>query len=134
VKGQRQVDWEAIRAKASTFSEQAFAFVQDGLSHTVKSVHGDVTRDPERQGASDERFHVTGQQLCLGLRELAIQRYGLLAKTVLHKWGVRKTDDFGTIVYAMIDRAELRSSDRDSIEDFAGVYDFDEAFEQACPR
>ncbi|HNB60262.1 MAG TPA: hypothetical protein PL072_03875 [Phycisphaerales bacterium] len=134
MKGQRQVDWEAIRAKASTFSEQAFAFVQDGLSHTVKSVHGDVTRDPERQGASDERFHVTGQQLCLGLRELAIQRYGLLAKTVLHKWGVRKTDDFGTIVYAMIDRAELRSSDRDSIEDFAGVYDFDEAFEQACPR
>mgnify|MGYP000873718654 FL=1 len=134
MKGQRQVDWEAIRAKASTFSEQAFAFVQDGLSHTVKSVHGDVTRDPERQGASDERFHVTGQQLCLGLRELAIQRYGLLAKTVLHKWGVRKTDDFGTIVYAMIDRAELRSSDRDSIEDFAGVYDFDEAFELACPR
>ena len=100
----------------------------------IASIFTSPMPSPERQGASDERFHVTGQQLCLGLRELAIQRYGLLAKTVLHKWGVRKTDDFGTIVYAMIDRAELRSSDRDSIEDFAGVYDFDEAFEQACPR
>ena len=129
MKGQRQVDWEAIRAKASTFSEQAFAFVQDGLSHTVKSVHGDVTRDPERQGASDERFHVTGQQLCLGLRELAIQRYGLLAKTVFQHWGVKSTGDFGRIVFELIDRGEMRKTDRDQLSDFFNVYDFEEALD-----
>lgn len=130
MKGQRQIDWEAIRTKAATFAEPAFTFVQDGLSHTVKTIHGDVSRDPARDASPDERYHVTGQQLCLGLRDLAIQRYGLLARTVLHKWNVRRTDDFGTIVYAMIDREELRSSERDSIDDFAGVYDFDEAFAQ----
>lgn len=140
MKGQRQIDWEAIRAKAATFGEPAFAFVQDGLAHTVKSIHGEIARDPGvvrgeagalRDATPDERFHVSGQQLCMGLRDLAIQRYGLLARTVLNKWNVHRTDDFGTIVYAMIDREELRSSERDSIEDFAGVYDFDEAFATA---
>jgi len=57
-----------------------------------------------------------------------VQRYGLLAGTVLARWGVKRTDDFGTIVYAMIDRGELRASDRDSFEDFKGVFDFAETF------
>lgn len=126
MKSQRQVDWKAIRSRAELFPEEAFQFVREGLGHTVKVTHGDVERDPVR--APDERFHVTGQQLCLGLRDMAIERYGMLARTVLNKWGVRRTDDFGVIVYALIDRGELRSSERDCFEDFCGVYDFDESF------
>jgi uncharacterized repeat protein (TIGR04138 family) len=47
---------------------------------------------------------------------------------------LRRTDDFGVIVYAMIDRSELRSCERDSIDDFAGVFDFDEAFGEVVLR
>jgi uncharacterized repeat protein (TIGR04138 family) len=52
----------------------------------------------------------------------------MLAKTVLAQWGVRRTEDFGKIVFAMIDAGLMRGSDTDTPEDFRGVYDFDEAF------
>lgn len=120
----REVDWPAVRSRAARIPEDAFEFVRDGLKHTVVSLHGPAT---PACGPAEKR-HVTGQQLCLGLRDLAIQRWGLLAQTVLKKWGITRTEDFGTIVYAMIDRKELRSSDNDSIDDFKGVFDFDECF------
>ncbi|MEM6930765.1 MAG: Minf_1886 family protein, partial [Myxococcota bacterium] len=75
--------------------------------------------------------HVSGADLCLGLRELAIDRYGRLAKTVLHRWRVRETADFGRIVFAMIDAGLLSKTDEDSFDDFVNVYDFEEAFHDA---
>ncbi len=120
---------QATRPTARQFPESAFQFVRDGLSRTVAVVHGDVpgaagrTPDP-----TDESRHVSGQQLCMGLRDEAIRRYGLLARDVLGRWGVRRTDDFGAIVYAMIERGEFRCGRTDRPEDFHAVYDFDEAF------
>lgn len=110
------------------FPEEAFEFVRDGLRHTVELTHGQPPPANELGELPDDSRHVSGQQMCFGLRDLALQRYGMLASTVLNRWSIRKTDDFGTIVYAMIDRKELRASDRDSIEDFRDVYDFAEAF------
>lgn len=121
-----EVDWPQVRTRAAAFPEEAFEFVRDGLRHTVMSLHGPV-KSPATE--LHEKRHVSGQQLCLGLRELAQQRWGMLAGTVLRKWRVTRTDDFGTIVYAMIDRAELKASEGDSIDDFRGVFDFDEAFQ-----
>ena len=119
--------WNIIRSRAALIPEEAFQFIRDGLAYTVRSIHGDagelLPTDP-----GDESRHVAGQQLCMGLREIAIERYGLLAQTVLARWGIRRTEDFGVIVYAMIDRKELRSSAGDSFDDFQGVFDFDEAF------
>jgi uncharacterized repeat protein (TIGR04138 family) len=77
---------------------------------------------------------VTGPQLCLGLRDFAIQKYGMLARTVLERWGIRKTDDFGRIVFAMIEAGLMRKSDEDSESDFQGVFDFDEGFSTADVR
>lgn len=108
------------------FPEEAFDFVREGLRHTTQTLHGSLDDVGELAG---DRRHVTGQQLCLGLRDLAVQRYGLLARTVLARWGVRKTEDLGTIVYALIDRAELRAGEHDSIADFNAVFDFAEAFD-----
>lgn len=64
----------------------------------------------------------------MGLRDYAIRQYGLLARTVLTHWNVRRTEDFGRIVFAMVQAGELRKSDDDSPGDFREVYDFDEAF------
>lgn len=123
---QIQVDWDAVRLRARQFPQEAYQFVREGLAHTVKMVHGklpDTPIDP-----SDESRHVSGQQLCMGLKDLAVLKYGLLARTVLNHWGIRSTADFGTLVYSLIDRGELRSSSRDSIEDFKDVFDFADAF------
>ena len=129
MKGQTQLDWRAIRERAALFPEEAFQFVREGLSYTTKLFHGEATKPIADR--ADERRHVTGQQLCMGLKKLAIERYGLLARAVLSKWGIRATDDFGVIVYALIDRSELRQGDRDSFEDLKGVFCFDDAFVEA---
>jgi uncharacterized repeat protein (TIGR04138 family) len=50
---------------------------------------------------------------------------------VLERWGIHKTDDFGRIVFAMIDANLMRKSDEDAFEDFQRVFEFDEAFTPA---
>lgn len=115
----------------AAFPEEAFDFVREGLRFTVDTLHGhmDPTGDlADSSDAPDERRHVSGQQLCMGMKEFAIQRYGMLAGTVLERWGIRKTDDFGAIVYAMIERGDLKASPNDNPEDFKGVFDFAEVF------
>ncbi len=119
-------DWTAIRARAAQLPENAFDFVREGLSYSVRAVHGEAASGDESRSR-----HITGQQLCHGLRKFALDRYGQLAGTVMRRWGLRGTEDFGVIVYALIDREEMRASDRDRFEDFIEVYDFEEAFAPA---
>jgi uncharacterized repeat protein (TIGR04138 family) len=115
---------QAILDRARLFREEAFDFVRAGLAHTCERLHG----KPVEIDNDENARHVSGQDLCQGLRELAVDRYGLLARTVLTRWGLRCTDDFGVIVYALIECGELRSSENDSIDDFRGVFDFGTAF------
>jgi uncharacterized repeat protein (TIGR04138 family) len=119
-------DWTFIRARGNAIPPVAFDFVRDGLSHTVAKLHGN--KDDTAVAQRTESRHVNGRDLCLGLRDLAVRRYGLLAPTVLRSWGVRTTADFGVIVYTLIDRQELKPSDDDRFDDFVDVYQFDEAF------
>lgn len=117
-------NWNLVRRRAADLPESAFQFVREGLGHTVRAVFG-----PEGHDAGEGHSrHITGQQLCHGLRELAYQKYGLLAGSVMQHWGLRETQDFGVLVYAMIDRGEMRSCPSDRFEDFRDVYDFTEAF------
>ena len=76
--------------------------------------------------------HVTGRELCLALRGVALERWGLLARTVLEHWGVYRTDDFGRIVFALVDNQVLSKQPSDAIHDFERVYDFDDAFPRVC--
>jgi len=123
-----QIELKQVLEKAGGYSVEAYRFLSDGLAHTVTTIHGEdivaaATDDPE-----DESLHVSGQELCLGLRDYAIRRYGLLARTVLSRWNIRTTDDFGRIVFALVDAGLMRKTDRDHFEDFQGVYDFEEEF------
>ena len=118
--------WEQLGISFQNYPPQAYDFVQHGLSHTVAMIHGEPVT--EQMLVMDETRHVSGQQLCVGLRDFAVDQYGLLARTVLHRWGIRKTEDFGRIVFDMIDAGIMRRTDEDSLEDFREVYDFDEVF------
>ena len=116
----------------------AYAFVQQGLSRTVTSVHGPGEASLEKKPAKprpkppvddDVSRHITGRDLCLGLRDEAWDRWGLLARTVLARWNITSTLDFGRIVFALIEHRWLQKTDDDTIDDFQGVYEFRAALE-----
>lgn len=106
------------------YDRRAYDFVRLGLDYAAKEM---TKRDTER--ARNSR-HVTGQELSLGLRQYALDQYGPLAKTVLAAWGIQACEDFGEIVYNLIEYGLLSKTESDKKEDFAGVYTFDEAFVQ----
>jgi uncharacterized repeat protein (TIGR04138 family) len=103
------------------YPEDAYVFVQSGLNFTVERVH--------KNTEPDASHHVGGRELCEGLRELALKQWGMLARTVLSRWNITSTMDFGRIVFAMVQHEMLQKTDEDTIEDFRQVYDFRTAFE-----
>ncbi len=105
------------------YPAEAFDFVERGLSYTVERLHGASIQDEPR--------HVTGQELCFGLRDYALSQWGLLARTVLRRWNITTTLDFGRIVYALVDGGLMQKRPEDSIDDFRNVYDFATAFDEA---
>lgn len=107
------------------FHPDAYRFVFEALHHTQQKLNR-----PAAKNAEDEDAHITGQELLEGVRDLGLQRYGRLTKSVFNHWGVRSTGDFGRIVFDLIDRGEMRKTDRDQLSDFVNVYDFDDAFDR----
>jgi uncharacterized repeat protein (TIGR04138 family) len=120
------LDWTTI-AYGTPYAPSAFAFVQDGLEYTT-GIFADKVFDEYGMGELDR--HVTGQQLCMGLRDYAINQFGLLAPVVLKHWGIHRTEDFGAIVFRMVDLEKLRTSPQDTEEDFRAIFQFDEAFHE----
>ncbi len=118
------LDWATI-ARTTPYAPAAFAFVQDGLGYTSELFQN---REFDSHGFDEFDLHVSGQQLCMGLRDFAIQQYGLLAPVVLKQWGVKRTEDFGAIVFRMVELELLRTSPQDSEDDFRAIYQFDEVF------
>lgn len=120
-------------ARETKYPLDAFHFVQRGLEFTVRRTHGELpapasSAKPAEPPPEPGTRHVTGQALCQGLRDFAIQEYGLLARTVLRRWHINSCEDFGKIVFAMVDARLMNKTDEDSIRDFVGVFDFNEAF------
>lgn len=112
-----------IEAGGHRYPREAMDFVSAGLTHTVMLVHGS-----QAEAVEDDSRHVSGPQLCEGLRDFAIRRFGLLAPVVLSQWNIHSTDDFGRLVFAMLAMGKLGKTDRDRIEDFHAVYDFADVF------
>ncbi|MCI0364767.1 MAG: hypothetical protein L0Y44_14260 [Phycisphaerales bacterium] len=118
----KELNWSKILNAAGPYPIEAFHFVREGLTYTSQHVHR------ESHSSADVERHISGQQLCLGLRDFAIEQYGLMARVVLEHWHVRRTDDFGRIVFAMIGEGLMSKTQDDTPEDFRAVYDFEEAF------
>jgi len=108
-------DLEKVARKDGRYSPQAIKFVYEGLGYTGKKI-------------VPKPGHVSGQNLCEGLKQLAVEKWGRLALLVLNTWGVRKTSDFGEIVYLMIKHKWMSAQPTDTIDDFNDVYDFTTAF------
>lgn len=108
-----------LRENNPRYSEAAYLFVLSALQYVIERL--------------DEPRHITGQELAKGCRDLAIEQYGPMARTVLEHWGIHATDDMGEIVYALIECRVLTKQETDSRDDFQDVFDFEEAFERDYP-
>lgn len=113
---------ELICKEDSRFDRKAYAFVRHGLDHTVKEIK---KKEADRLAKSP---HVSGRELLEGLRVYALDQFGPLARTVLTSWGITRCADFGDIVFNLIEYNVFRKTENDRREDFAGIYDFDDAF------
>ena len=72
--------------------------------------------------------NVSGQAFLEMLRAFALGRFGANAKAVLNGWGVFKCEDFGEIVFNLVDAKVLFAQPEESKDDFQGGYDFEAAF------
>lgn len=113
---------DLICKEDARYDKAAYFFVRQGLDHTVSNLK---KNDPRRAQRSQ---HVSGPELLEGLRAHALEQYGPLAKTVLVSWGVSHCTDFGEIVFNLIEYNIFSKTENDRREDFANLYDFDEAF------
>ncbi len=111
---------EKILAKDPRYPHEAYLFVREALDHTQKMV-GKPAKD-------DSPRHVSGQQLLEGIREYVLLQYGPMSMTVLAEWGIRRCEDFGEIVFNMVENSLLAKTDKDTREDFKPGYDFEIAF------
>ena len=107
-----------IRASAGPrYDERAYLFILSAIEFL--------------QSKLDVRRHVTGAELSWGCRDLALERFGLLSRTVLECWGVTTTADYGRVVYTLVEIGLLSTQPGDREEDFHGVYDFVAAFDDS---
>ncbi len=112
----------AVRADGR-YPPEAFEFLQRGLELATRVRRG---HEQHRRGRGR---HVTGQQLAHALRILAGRQWGRLTREVLRHWNIRRTRDFGEMVYLMIEIGLMGKQDSDDITDFDDVYAFDTAFD-----
>lgn len=103
-----------LRRQGGKYNDRAYVFVLAALEFAQ-------TRLPARR-------HLTGGELAWACRDFALEQFGMLASTVLTYWGIRTTEDFGEIVFLLIDVGLLARQPTDRIEDFEGVYEFAEVF------
>ena len=114
---------EEILTEDGRYPLAAIQFVREGLNHTVTHCYPNL--EP-----GDSPRHVTGEQLCRGLKELAQKRWGFMAQNVLKRWNIKSTRDFGEIIFLMVNSGWMQKQPQDSIEDFDKVYDFNQAFQR----
>lgn len=96
------------------FHEDAYVFVLSALDYALSKL--------------EKPRHLSAKELLRAIKEYGVQQYGPMTLTVLEFWGIQSTEDFGTIVFNMIEEGVLRKQETDSLDDFKDVYDLKEAF------
>jgi uncharacterized repeat protein (TIGR04138 family) len=109
---------ELIIAKDPRYQRDAYSFVRDALDYTQKG-----TPKERREG-----LHVTGQELLAGIRDYTLREFGPMAITVLEDWGITRCEDFGEIVFNIVEAGLFSKTETDSRADFQNGYDFEAAF------
>lgn len=108
-----------LQRRNPRYAVEAYLFVLGGLHRRLTEL--------------EAPRHISGSELAGAVRDLALDRFGLLARVVLEHWGVHSTEDIGEIVFLLVDHGVLTKQDSDRREDFADVFSFEEVFELDYP-
>ncbi|MEW6534971.1 MAG: Minf_1886 family protein [Candidatus Auribacterota bacterium] len=106
---------QEICANDKRYELEAYNFVLLALNYTM--------------GKHERPRHVSGRELMEGIREYALDQFGPLVRTVFEHWGIHTSDDFGEIVFNLVNNGLLGKSENDSKDDFHNVFDFEEVFD-----
>ena len=106
---------EDIYERDVRYKEDAYIFVMEALAYTQKKYKCVK--------------HVKGEEMLKGMRELLLSKYGPMTLTVLKHWGITNTEDFGNIVFNLVENRVLSKTEDDNIEEFKDGYDFGEVFD-----
>ena len=110
---------EQIRLREERFHERAYLFVLAALEF--------------QQGRMEERRHITGAELAGAVRDLALDKFGVMARMVLEHWGVKQSANIGDVVFTLVDCGLLQALPSDSRDDFVDAVDFNRSFERDYP-
>jgi uncharacterized repeat protein (TIGR04138 family) len=106
---------EDIYEKDCRYKEDAYIFVMEALAYTQKKFKRDK--------------HVKGEEMLQGMKELLLEKFGPMTMTVLEHWGIKSTEDFGNIVFNLVENRVLSKTEDDNIEEFKNGYNFEEVFD-----
>lgn len=102
--------------KDSRYHPDSYEFVMEALHFTQRKFK--------------KEKHVTGPELLQGIKQVLLRKFGPLTRTVLKYWGIKQTEDFGNIVFNLVEYRILSKNEQDHYESFKNAYDFDEVFDQ----
>lgn len=108
-----------ICKRDARYQPDAYFFLVEALDVTIKAI---------RKDQPDHGRHVSGRELLEGIKGYALDEFGPLTHKVFEEWGIHATQDFGEIVFNLVEAGRLGKTDSDSREDFKDAYDFEEAF------
>ena len=109
-----------LREENPKYAPAAYHFIRRALDFSLRKL--------KRQDA-DRPAHVSGKELLEGFRDLALEEFGPLAKTVLEDWGITQCSEVGEVVFQLVSMGVLGKNENDVIEDFVELWSFAEAFD-----
>jgi uncharacterized repeat protein (TIGR04138 family) len=110
---------DTIITEDPRYDREAYIFLRDALDFTIKQL---------KKNKEDVARHVSPNQLLDGVRQFAIREFGPMVPTVFSYWGVLSCGDIGEMVFNLIRIGVFGKTETDTIEQFRGGYDFEEAF------
>lgn len=108
-----------LRRRNPQYAESAYLFLLAALQRCLEGL--------------ERPRHVSGVEVAGAVRDLALDRFGPMARTVLEHWGITSTSDLGEIVFLLVEEGILIKEPTDTREDFQELYSFEEAFERGYP-
>lgn len=119
--------WKKIQKiveKDCRFSVESYQFIFEALDFTAYKL------GKKYNSSLEEERHVTGQELSEGIKQFALAKFGFMARIVFEQWGITKSEDFGEIVFNLVESGLMGKTKTDSIDDFKNLFDFHEEFDK----
>ena len=112
---------EELVRRRQAFPVEAYEFVRDAIAHAA-SLRG--------MGADAD---IGARHMLEAACDLARREFGMLALSVFHAWGVRRTDDLGEIVTHLVEARLLEPASHDDLAVFRDAFALEPALGTGLP-